>query len=245
VSEVNKITENLAKHNVKLVDYDEDENSIKNFLTKLGGNQPRGHIGPSSWLNPSGELTIYVPKYARETPKAFKEFITEEVKHIDQLRETPFSTALSSTYEGLKEKISTIPSRLWKHVPEFVSEEENRKYLDELYDLGIGTDLDIYGRLRYNYKEGDLEKIENPYWKERSGIGQFFRGLHYDRYMDPESVEGIHYNKERYKPVLEKYGFTQEYNMGGQINTEDQKGQLELFAHGGAVYKRPLMNLKY
>ena len=231
MSEVNKITEKLAKHNVKLVDYDEDENSIKNFLQKIRGHQPRGHIGPSSWLNPSGELTIYVPKYARETPKAFKEFITEEVKHIDQIRETPFSSALSGAYEGLKEKASTIPSRLWGHVPEFVSEEENEKYLNKLWDVGMSG--------------GDLDKIESPYWKSRSGIGQFLKGLHYDQYKDPESVEGIHRNKERYEPVLEKYGFTQEYNMGGQINTEDQKGQLELFAHGGAVYRRPLMNLKY
>jgi hypothetical protein len=211
VSETTEITENLAKHNVKLVDYDEDENSIKNFLQKIWGRQPRGHIGPSSWLNPSGELTIYVPKAARETPEAFEEFITEEVKHIDQLREAPFSTALSNTYEKLKEKTSTIPSRLWSHVPEFVSTKEQKKYLSELYDVGMSG--------------GDQAAVESPYWKQRSGIGQFLRGLHYDPYRDPESVEGIHYNKERYQPVLEKYGFTQ----------EDQKGQLESFANGGAT----------
>ena len=215
MSEVNKITENLAKHNIRIVDYDEDENSIKNFLMKMRGNQPRGHIGPSSWWNPSGELTIYVPKAARETPEAFKEFITEEVKHIDQIRETPFSTALSGAYETLKEKTSTIPSRLWSHVPEFVSEEENKKYLDELYDVGMSG--------------GDLDQIESPYWKQRSGIGQVLKDLHYDRYRDPESVEGIHLNKERYEPVLEKYGFTQEYNMGGQIeNLTEQEQTLEL-----------------
>ena len=221
MSEITEITENLAKHNVKLVDFDEDENSIKNFLQKIGGQQPRGHIGPSSWLNPSGELTIYVPKAARETPQAFKNFITEEVKHIDQIRETPFSTFLLNAYEKVKEKTSTIPSRLFSYVPEFVSEEENNKYFDRLYNVGMSG--------------GDLNKIESPYWKQTSGIGQFLKGLHYNRYRDPDSVEGIHSNKERYEPVLKKYGFTQ----------EDQKGQLERFAYGGAVYKKPLMNLKY
>ena len=32
------------------------------------GEEPRGHIFPSSWLNPSGELTIYVPTEAKRTP---------------------------------------------------------------------------------------------------------------------------------------------------------------------------------
>ena len=198
-----ELIDQLSKHNIKVVDYDESENSIKNFLIQMAGEQPRGHIGPSSWLDPSGELTIYVPTYAKKTPEAYKRFLVEEVKHVDQIRKAPFSSGLSSIYEKIKEEASTIPSKLWSYIPDFVSEEENEKYLDKLYDVGMSG--------------GNLDEIESPYWKENSGIGKLFRSLHYDRYADPESVEGIHINEERYTPVLEKYGVAEVGKQAGGL----------------------------
>jgi hypothetical protein len=192
MEEVKELIDQLSKHNIKVVDYDEDEDSIKNRLFAMTGEQPRGHIAPSSWLNSSGELTIYVPKSAKTSPERYKRFLIEEVKHVDQIREAPFKTGILNLYEKIKEGASTIPSKLWSYIPDFVSEEENEKYLDKLYDVGMSG--------------GNLDEIESPYWKENSGIGKLFRSLHYDRYADPESVEGIHINEERYTPVLEKYG---------------------------------------
>ena len=183
MEEGKEITDQLSKHNIKLVDYDENENSIKNFLFSMIGEQPRGHIGPSSWLDPSGELTIYVPTYVKKSPERYKRFLIEEIKHVDQIRETPFSTGASALFEMAKEGISRIPTKLLNKLPDFVSEEEEEEWF---------ANMD--------------ENIGNPYWKERSGIGQLFRDLHYNRYADPESVEGIHRNRERYAPVLEKYG---------------------------------------
>ena len=186
-----ELIDQLSKHNIKVVDYDENEESIKNRLFSMVGEQPRGHIGPSSWLDPSGELTIYVPR-SEDTPEKLKRFLVEEVKHADQLRESPFSSGLSSIYEKIKEGASTIPSRLLNTLPDFVSEEENEEHFQKLIDAGRS------GK--------DLDEIEPPSWKDRSGIGQLFRDLLYKRYEDPESVEGIHINEERYAPVLEKYG---------------------------------------
>ena len=186
-----ELIDQLSKHNIKVVDYDENEESIKNRLFSMVGEQPRGHIGPSSWLDPSGELTIYVPR-SEDTPEKLKRFLVEEVKHADQLRESPFSSGLSSIYEKIKEGASTIPSRLLNTLPDFVSEEENEEHFQKLIDAGRS------GK--------DLDEIESPSWKDRSGIGQLFRDFHYDQYEDPESVEGIHINEERYGPVLEKYG---------------------------------------
>jgi hypothetical protein len=182
MEEVKELIDQLSKHNIKVVDYDENETSIKNFLFSMVGEQPRGHIGPSSWLDPSGELTIYVPTYVKKSPERYKRFLIEEVKHVDQIRETPFSTGASAIYEGIKEKASKLPSRLLSKLPDFVSEEEVEEWM------------------------ADMDEIESPYWKERSGIGQLFRDLYYDRYADTESMEGIHINRERYAPVLEKYG---------------------------------------
>ena len=192
-----ELINHLSKQGIKVVDYDENEDSIKNRLFSMAGEQPRGHIFPSSWLNPSGELTIYVPKNAKKTPTAFKRFLVEEVKHADQIREAPFSTAVSAIYEGIKEKASQLPSRLLSKLPDFVSEEESEEYFQKLHNAGVETGS-VGGR--------DIDEIESPYWKDRSGIGQLFRGFRYHRYADPESVEGIHRNRERYAPVLKKYG---------------------------------------
>ena len=189
---VKELIDQLSKHNIKVVDYDENEDSIKNRLFSMVGEEPRGHILPSSWLNPSGELTIYVPKSAKSTSEAYKRFLVEEVKHADQIREAPFSSGASALFGMAKEGISTIPSKLLNKLPDFVSEEEDEEHFQKLIDAGRS------GK--------DLDEIESPYWKDRSGIGQLFRDLHYDRYEDPESVEGIHINEERYAPVLEKYG---------------------------------------
>ena len=189
--EVKEITDQLSKHNIKLVDYDENENSIKNFLFSMIGEEPRGHIGPSSWLDPSGELTIYVPK-SKNTPEKLRLFLIEEIKHVDQIRETPFSTGASALFEMAKEGISRIPTKLLNKLPDFVSEEESEEYDQKQLDAAMSG--------------GDLDEIESPYWKERSGIGKLFRELRYNRYADPDSVEGIHRNRERYAPVLEKYG---------------------------------------
>ena len=183
MEEVKELIDQLSRHNIKVVDYNENEDSIKNRLFSMVGEEPRGHIFPSSWLDPSGELTIYVSTYAKRTPEAFKRFLVEEVKHVDQIREAPFSTGASALFGMAKEGISRIPSKLLNKLPDFVSEEEVEEWM---------ADMD--------------EDIENPYWKERSGIGQLFRDLRYSRYADPESVEGIHRNRERYAPVLEKYG---------------------------------------
>ena len=206
MEEVKELIDQLSKHNIKLVDYDENEDSIKNRLFLMVGEQPRGHIGPSSWLDPSGELTIYVPKNAKKTPEAFKIFLIEEIKHIDQIRETPFSTGASATYELIKEKASQLPYRLLSKLPDFVSEEDAYKY----------------------YMTDELE--EDPSWKERSGIGQLFRELRYNPYADPESVEGIHRNRGRYAPVLEKYGVDEvetEYDKYGvRRAVEKQAGGL-------------------
>ena len=192
MEEVKELIDQLSKHNIKVVDYDENEDSIKNRLFSMVGEEPRGHIFPSSWLDPSGELTIYVSTYAKRSPEAFKRFLVEEVKHVDQIREAPFSTGASALFGMAKEGISRIPHRLLSTLPDFVSEEENKKYLDKLWDVGMSG--------------GDLDEIESPYWKERSGIGKLFRELRYNPYADPKSVEGIHRNRERYAPVLEKYG---------------------------------------
>ena len=193
-----ELIDQLSKHNIKVVDYDENEDSIKNRLFSLIGEQPRGHIFPSSWLNPTGELTIYVPK-SKDTPEKLKKFLVEEVKHVDQLRENSFSSGLSSIYEKIKEEASTIPSKLLNKLPDFVSEEHFQK----LIDAG---------------KSGkDLDEIESPSWKDRSGIGQLLRDLHYDRYEDPHSVEGIHSNEERYAPVLEKYGVAEVGKQAGGL----------------------------
>ena len=181
MEEVKELIDQLSKHDIKVVDYDENENSIKNRLFSMVGEEPRGHIFPSSWLDPSGELTIYVPK-SKNTPEKLRLFLIEEVKHVDQIRETPFSTGASAIYELIKEKGSQLPSKLLSKLPDFVSEEDAYKY----------------------YMTDELE--EDPSWKERSGIGQLFRDLRYSRYADPESVEGIHRNRGRYAPVLEKYG---------------------------------------
>jgi len=183
MEEVKELIDQLSKHNIKVVDYDENEDSIKNRLFSMVGEEPRGHIFPSSWLDPSGELTIYVPTYVKKSPERYKRFLVEEVKHVDQIRESPFSTGASALFGMAKEGISRIPSKLLNKLPNFVSEEEVEEWM---------ADMD--------------EDIENPYWKERSGIGQLFRDLRYSRYADPESVEGIHRNRERYAPVLEKYG---------------------------------------
>tara|TARA_R110002153_G_scaffold46266_6_gene130529 strand:+ start:6380 stop:7036 length:657 start_codon:yes stop_codon:yes gene_type:complete len=182
MEEVKELIDQLSKHDIKVVDYDENENSIKNRLFSMVGEEPRGHIFPSSWLDPSGELTIYVPK-SKNTPEKLRLFLIEEVKHVDQIREAPFSTGALALFGMAKEEISRIPSKLLNKLPDFVSEEEVEEWM---------ADMD--------------EDIENPYWKERSGIGQLFRDLRYSRYADPESVEGIHRNRERYAPVLEKYG---------------------------------------
>ena len=192
MEEVKEITDQLSKHNIKLVDYDENENSIKNFLFSMIGEQPRGHIGPSSWLDPSGELTIYVPTYVKKSPERYKRFLIEEIKHVDQIRETPFSTGASALFGMAKEGISRIPYRLLSKLPDFVSEEESEEYDQKQLDAAMSG--------------GDLDEIESPYWKERSGIGKLFRELRYNRYADPDSVEGIHRNRESYAPVLEKYG---------------------------------------
>ena len=183
MEEVKELIDQLSKHDIKVVDYDENEDSIKNRLFSMVGEEPRGHIFPSSWLDPSGELTIYVPK-SKNTPEKLRLFLIEEIKHVDQIRETPFSTGASAIYELIKEKGSQLPRKLLNKLPDFVSEEEVEEWM--------AADMD--------------EDIENPYWKERSGIGQLFRDLRYHRYADPESVEGIHRNRERYAPVLEKYG---------------------------------------
>jgi hypothetical protein len=71
----------------------------------------------------------------------------------------------------------------------------------------------------------DMDEIESPYWKERSGIGQLFSDLRYNRYADPESVEGIHRNREKYAPVLEKYG-VDEVEIGVQRAVGKQAGGL-------------------
>ena len=192
MEEVKELIDQLSKHNIKVVDYDENENSIKNRLFSMVGEEPRGHIFPSSWLDPSGELTIYVPTYVKKSPERYKRFLIEEIKHVDQIRETPFSTGASALFGMAKEGISRIPYRLLSKLPDFVSEEESKEYDQKQLDAAMSG--------------GDLDEIESPYWKERSGIGQLFRDLRYSRYADPESVEGIHRNRERYAPVLEKYG---------------------------------------
>jgi len=192
MEEVKELIDQLSKHDIKVVDYDENEDSIKNRLFSMVGEEPRGHIFPSSWLDPSGELTIYVPK-SKNTPEKLRLFLIEEIKHVDQIRETPFSTGASAIYELIKEKGSQLPRKLLNKLPDFVSEEEVEEWM--------AADMD--------------EDIENPYWKERSGIGQLFRDLRYSRYADPESVEGIHRNRERYAPVLEKYGVETEYDEYG------------------------------
>ena len=188
-----ELMDQLSKHNIKVVDYDENEDSIKNRLFSMVGEKPRGHIGPSSWLEPTGELTIYVPK-SKDTPEKLKRFLIEEVKHADQLRENPFSSGLSSIYEKIKEEASTIPSKLLNMLPDFVSEEEDEEHFQKMMELSEAG------------KDQEWFELESPYWKDRSGIGQLFRDLHYNRYADPHSVEGIHSNEERYGPVLEKYG---------------------------------------
>ena len=186
-----ELIDQLSKHNIKVVDWD-DENSVKaKIFEKIRGEKLRGHIAPSSFLDPSGELTIYVPR-SKDTPEKLKRFLIEEIKHIDQLRDTPIKTAILGLYEGTKEIASTFPSKLLNKLPDFVSEEESEEHFQKLIDAGRS------GK--------DLDEIESPSWKDRSGIGQLFRDFHYDQYEDPESVEGIHINEERYGPVLEKYG---------------------------------------
>ena len=211
MEEVKELIDQLSKHNIKVVDYDENENSIKNRLFSMVGEEPRGHIFPSSWLDPSGELTIYVPTYVKKSPERYKRFLIEEVKHVDQIRESPFSTGALAIYELIKEKVSPLPSRLLSKLPDFVSEEESEEYFQKLLDAGMSG--------------ADMDEIESPYWKERSGIGQLFSDLRYNRYADPESVEGIHRNRERYAPVLEKYG-VDEVEIGVQRAVGKQAGGL-------------------
>ena len=211
MEEVKKLIDQLSTHNIKVVDYDENEDSIKNRLFSMAGEQPRGHIFPSSWLDPSGELTIYVPKTVKRSPERYKRFLIEEVKHAEHIREDPFSTGVMSLLEMGKEKLSEVPSNLLNKLPDFHTNEDLYKYYE-------------------NYLDPDWETKRGPHpsWKERSGIAPLFRGFHYDRYRDPHSVEGIHRNEERYAPVLEKYGIvesptTQEDPRvsGGVINYGD------------------------
>ena len=224
-----ELIDQLSKHNIKVVDYDENEESIKNRLFSMAGEQPRGHIFPSSWLEPSGELTIYVPKYAKRTSEAYKRFLIEEVKHADQIREAPFSSGASALFEMAKEGISKIPSRLLNKLPDFVSEEESEEHFQKMMDAS---------------KSGkNLDEIESPYWKDRSGIGQLLRGLRYNRYADPESLEGIHRNKERYGPVLEKYGVAEmeegpvEMRRGAAIVRKQAGGLIMNYGDYGRSYK--------
>ena len=184
-----ELIDQLSEHNIKVVDYDENEESIKNRLFSMAGEQPRGHIFPSSWLEPSGELTIYVPKYAKRTSEAYKRFLVEEVKHADQIREAPFASGASALFGMAKEGISRIPSKLLNKLPDFHTDEEFYKYYEGFTD-----------------PEWETNRGPHPSWKERSGIAPLLRGLRYNRYADPESLEGIHRNKERYGPVLKKYG---------------------------------------
>jgi len=204
MEEVKKLIDQLSTHNIKVVDYDENEDSIKNRLFSMAGEQPRGHIFPSSWLDPSGELTIYVPKAVKSSPEQYKRFLIEEVKHADQIREAPLETGIMSLLEAGKEKLSGLPYDLLNKLPDFHTDEEIREY----------------------YK--DSKRGPHPSWKERSDIAPLLRDIRYSRYQDPHSVEGIHRNKERYAPVLEKYGIaetptTQEDPRvsGGVINYGD------------------------
>ena len=143
MEEVKELIDQLSKHNIKVVDYDENEDSIKNRLFSMVGEEPRGHIGPSSWLDLSGELTIYVPTYVKKSPTAFKRFLVEEVKHADQIREAPFSTGASALFGMAKEGISRIPYRLLSKLPDFVSEEESEEYDQKQLDAAMsGGDLD-------------------------------------------------------------------------------------------------------
>ena len=186
---VAQIIDQLSKHNIKVVDFNEDEDSIKSRLFALAGEQPRGHIAPSSWLNPSGELTIYVPKSAKTSPENYKRFLIEEVKHADQIREAPLKTGIMSLLEIGREKLSTIPYDLLKKLPDFYTDEEIQEYYKDVFD-----------------PDWETKRGPHPSWKERSGIAPLFRDMRYSRYQDPHSVEGIHRNKERYAPVLKKYG---------------------------------------
>ena len=186
---VAQIIEQLSKHNIKVVDFDEDEDSIKNRLFAMAGENPRGHINPSSWLNPSGELTIYVPKAAKTSPEVYKRFLIEEVKHADQIREAPFKTGIMSLLETGKEKLSEVPSNLLNKLPDFHTDEEIQEYYKHFFD-----------------PDWETKRGPNPSWKERSGIAPLLRSFRYNRYQDPHSVEGIHRNEERYLPILEKYG---------------------------------------
>jgi hypothetical protein len=189
---VQELIDHLSTQDIKVVNYDEEENSIKNFLFSMFGKRPRGHIGPSSWLDPSGELTIYASKRARRTPEAFRRFLIEEIKHVDQLREAPFSTKALAGYEEVKEGVSQIPYWLLSALPDFISEEDSRKYYANLMK-GIRESIDE-----------DFVFEEPLGWKEKSGIGALLSNIRYSRYADPESVEGIHRNRERYAPILEK-----------------------------------------
>ena len=186
---VAQIIDQLSKHNIKVVDFNEDEDSIKSRLFALAGEQPRGHIAPSSWLNPSGELTIYVPKSAKTSPENYKRFLIEEVKHADQIREAPLKTGIMSLLGIGKEKLSRVPYDLLKKLPDFHTDKEMQEYYKDFFDSDWKT------------KRG-----AHPSWKERSGIAPLLRNIRYQRYQDPHSVEGIHINEERYTPVLKKYG---------------------------------------
>jgi len=192
MEEVKELIDQLSKHNIKVVDYDEDEDSIKNRLFALVGEQPKGHIAPSSWLNPSGELTIYVPKSAKTSPENYKRFLIDEVKHAEQIREAPFKTGLKSLLGIGKERLSEVPSNLLNKLPDFYTDEEMQEYYKDFLD-----------------PDWETKRGPHPSWKERSGIAPLFKSFHYDRYSDPHSVEGIHTNEETYAPVLEKYGVSE------------------------------------
>jgi len=221
MDEVKELIDQLSKHNIKVVDFDEDEESTKNRLARLlRGRKLRGHIAPSSWRDPSGELTIYVPKHYKRTPEAYKRFLIEEVKHVDQLRESPFSTAAGLGLGILKERFSYLPSWLLQQLPEFYTVEDQYEYMDKIEEV-----LE---------RGGDLDEVESFSWKDRSGIGQLFRDLHYDPYADLESVEGIHRNEERYAPVLKKYGVYDEGDEMGRSGV-DEEIEIEGKQAGGYV----------
>jgi len=223
-----QLIEQLSEHNIKVVDFDEDEDSIKNRLFALAGETPSGHINPSSWLNPSGELTIYVPKAVKRSPELYKRFLIEEVKHVDQIREAPFKTGVMSLLGIGKQRLSEVPGNLLNKLPDFHTYEDELKYFEDSFD-----------------PDWETKRGPHPSWKERSGIAQLFRDIRYNSYKDPHSVEGIHRNEERYLPVLEKYGVDKflgpnTYAKGGPIDALGSLGALG--SRVGRTLSVPLSN---